>query len=175
MGDRPMDRREFFNLCARAGALSLVPGVLSGQLVDGLGSAAQAVGSVSNEPARYWVALGGEVTKCKLCPRGCEINPGERGFCGVRENRNGKYVTKVYGKPAQVLNDAIEKGPFFHYLPATRTLGLGTAGLPELGVRPGSPRVDQQQEPPTEQSSGPGEEGRPQEHHLHVFGAGGCH
>ena len=105
-----------------------MPGALSGQLVDGLGTAVQAVGNVSNEPARYWVDVGGGVAKCKLCPRGCEISHGERGFCGVRENRNGKYYTKVYGKPAQVLNDAIEKGPFFHYLPATRTLGLGTAG-----------------------------------------------
>ena len=128
MPEQGMDRREFFSLCARAGALGLMPGALQGQVLDGVGSAVQRVGDVSNEPARYWVPLGGGVTKCKLCPRGCEISHGERGFCGVRENRDGRFITKVYGKPAQVMDDAMEKGPFHHYLPATRTLGIGTAG-----------------------------------------------
>ena len=128
MGDRPMNRREFFDTCARAGALGLVPGAIGGQVLGGMGTAVGEVGNVSTHPAKYWAELEGNVAKCKLCPRGCEISHGERGFCGVRENRDGKYYSKVYGKPAQVRDDAIEKGPFFHYLPATRTLGLGTAG-----------------------------------------------
>jgi pyruvate formate lyase activating enzyme len=128
MSKREMSRRDFLDLCARAGVLGLVPGAVGGQVLDGLGVATRTVGDVSTEPARYWVPLDKNVAKCKLCPRGCEIGHGERGFCGVRENRNGKYFTKVYGKPAQVRDDAMEKGPFFHYLPATRTLALGTAG-----------------------------------------------
>ena len=27
---------------------------------------------------------------CELCPRGCTLRPGDRGFCFVRENRGGE-------------------------------------------------------------------------------------
>ncbi len=128
MSREEMSRREFFDKCARAGALGLVPGGLAGRVLDSVGAGTREVGNVSNEPATHWVPLAGGVVKCKLCPRGCEISHGERGFCGVRENRDGKFITRVYGKPAQVRDDAMEKGPFFHYLPATSTLALGTAG-----------------------------------------------
>ena len=87
-----------------------------------------AVGNVSNVPARYFKPLENHEVKCLLCPRHCEIRPGERGLCGVRENVDGVYVTKVYGKPAAIHGDPMEKGPFFHFLPATKTLALGTAG-----------------------------------------------
>ncbi len=66
--------------------------------------------------------------RCLLCPRQCLLQSGGRGTCGVRENSGGQLISKVYGRPARVDDDAIEKAPFFHYLPATRTLSLGTAG-----------------------------------------------
>ena len=29
---------------------------------------------------------------CDLCPRACALKPGDRGFCFVRENRDGQMV-----------------------------------------------------------------------------------
>lgn len=128
MADRGMDRRGFFGTCARAGGVALVPAMVGGGLLNTLTKAAAAVGSVSNHPAKYWSATGGGAVQCLVCPRQCVIQEGARGTCGVRENKGGKLVSKVYGRPARVDDDAIEKAPLFHYLPATRTLSLGTAG-----------------------------------------------
>jgi len=128
MADNGMDRRRFLDFCARAGALAVVPGIAGGRMIDALGAATRTVGSVSSYPAKYWESLDGGTVRCKLCPRACETKLGARGTCGVRENSGGKLVSKVYGRPAMVRDDAIEKAPLFHYLPATRTLSLGTAG-----------------------------------------------
>ena len=54
--------------------------------------------------------------------------PGDRGECGVRENREGKYYSLVYGNPCAVHLDPIEKKPFFHVLPKTNALSLAAAG-----------------------------------------------
>ena len=69
----------------------------------------------------------GEI-RCKLCPKECEVGDRERGWCGVRENREGTYYTLVYGNPCSVRPDPIEKKPFFHFLPGTWTFSLATAG-----------------------------------------------
>jgi len=122
-----MNRRTFLGTCAK-GCLAAGMAPLLGRMPDLPPMALGAVGNVSNVPARYFKALENKEIKCLLCPRHCQIRPGERGLCGVRENVDGVYVTKVYGKPAAVHGDAMEKGPFFHFLPATKTLALGTAG-----------------------------------------------
>ena len=124
-----MDRRTFLGTCAKAGlAFGAVPLLSRAGLNDLTPAAMGALGNVSNVPARYFKQLENKEIKCLLCPRHCQIRPGERGLCGARENVDGVYVTKVYGKPAAVHGDPMEKGPFFHYLPATKTLALGTAG-----------------------------------------------
>jgi pyruvate formate lyase activating enzyme len=46
----------------------------------------------------------------------------------VRENRGGKLYTMVYGNPCAVHVDPIEKKPFNHFLPATLSFSLATAG-----------------------------------------------
>jgi pyruvate formate lyase activating enzyme len=124
-----MDRRSFLGTCAKC-SLALGAAPLLGRMgLPGLTSPAfGAVGNVSNVPARYFKQLENQEIKCLLCPRHCQIRPGERGLCGVRENVDGVYVTKVYGKAAAIHGDPMEKGPFFHFLPATKTLALGTAG-----------------------------------------------
>lgn len=66
--------------------------------------------------------------QCKLCPRFCLIKNGERGSCGTRTNINGKLFTLVYGKPCSVALDPIEKKPFYHFLPGSKALSMGTAG-----------------------------------------------
>jgi len=66
--------------------------------------------------------------QCELCPRRCFIKNGERGFCGVRENRDGKLYSLVFGKAIAVAVDPIEKKPFFHFFPGTKTLSIATVG-----------------------------------------------
>ncbi|MEO0107943.1 MAG: radical SAM protein, partial [candidate division WOR-3 bacterium] len=78
--------------------------------------------------ARYWQALDGRRVQCQLCPRGCVIPDGKRGFCRARENRAGTLYSVVYGRPCSVTPDPIEKAPFYHFLPGTMRLGIATPG-----------------------------------------------
>jgi pyruvate formate lyase activating enzyme len=119
------DRRAFLGTIGRCALVCTAgPGALlaAGRAAEG------ATNFVSNVAGRYWHTTATGETKCDLCPRGCTIKPGERGFCGVRENQSGQYITKVYGRPCVVYADPMAKGPFFHFLPNTKTLALGTAG-----------------------------------------------
>ncbi|OGP54821.1 MAG: AmmeMemoRadiSam system radical SAM enzyme [Deltaproteobacteria bacterium RBG_13_52_11] len=76
----------------------------------------------------YFKPLAGKEVRCLLCPRKCEISAGERGYCEVRENREGSLYTLVYGNPCQMNIDPIEKKPFFHVLPGTLSFSIATAG-----------------------------------------------
>lgn len=78
--------------------------------------------------ARHYVRLPDREIECRLCPRLCRLGDRERGYCGVRENRDGTYYTLVYGKACAVHADPIEKKPFFHFLPGRRALSIATAG-----------------------------------------------
>jgi pyruvate formate lyase activating enzyme len=71
---------------------------------------------------------GGPRVHCFLCAHHCRIVPGERGLCGVRENREGTLYTLVYGYPVSTAVDPIEKKPLFHFLPGSRSLSLATVG-----------------------------------------------
>ncbi len=66
--------------------------------------------------------------RCGLCPVQCDIAPGGRGRCLVRENRDGTGHSLVYGNPALVQLDPIERKPLFHVLPGSRSLSVSTAG-----------------------------------------------
>ena len=66
--------------------------------------------------------------QCTLCPKGCRLKEKQRGDCRVRENRGGKLVSLVYGKPCAVHVDPIEKKPLFHVLPGSRSFSIATAG-----------------------------------------------
>ena len=78
--------------------------------------------------ARYWEALDDGYIRCKLCPRQCVVPAGGRGYCGVRENRDGVYYTLAYGNPCAVHVDPIEKKPFYHFLPETTAFSIAVAG-----------------------------------------------
>ncbi len=58
----------------------------------------------------------------------CTIAPGRRGLCGVRENQAGRLISLVYGLPAAVHVDPIEKKPLFHFLPGSTAYSVGTVG-----------------------------------------------
>jgi pyruvate formate lyase activating enzyme len=75
-----------------------------------------------------YMPLGDGKIMCMLCPRGCVVPEGNRGYCEVRENRGGKYYSLVWGNPAAIHVDPIEKKPFFHVLPATTSFSIATAG-----------------------------------------------
>jgi pyruvate formate lyase activating enzyme len=66
--------------------------------------------------------------KCKLCCHYCRIKPGKLGICQVRENRNGKLYSLVYGKVIAKHIDPIEKKPLFNFLPGSKSLSISTVG-----------------------------------------------
>ncbi len=67
-------------------------------------------------------------TDCKVCPRLCNISPGKRGFCRVRENRAGTLYATNYGECSAQALDPIEKKPLYHFHPGSLILSLGTVG-----------------------------------------------
>lgn len=66
--------------------------------------------------------------RCALCSHRCRIEPGKRGICAVRENREGVLVSLVYGALIAENVDPIEKKPLFHCLPGSRSYSIATAG-----------------------------------------------
>lgn len=85
-------------------------------------------GRIGRKLSPYFTPLGNRIIRCELCPHACEVAPGERGRCNVRENIEGRYYSLVYGNPCAVHVDPIEKKPFFHVLPGTKSFSLATAG-----------------------------------------------
>jgi len=78
--------------------------------------------------ARYYEKLPHKKIRCKLCPRECVIDDRERGYCGVRENREGVYYTLVYARPCTYHVDPIEKKPLYHFHPGSLSFSIATAG-----------------------------------------------
>lgn len=81
-----------------------------------------------------WWHTEGERIVCDLCPRACSLRPGDRGFCFVRENVDGKMVLNTYGQSTGFCVDPIEKKPLNHFYPGTSVLSFGTAGC-NLGCK----------------------------------------
>jgi len=78
--------------------------------------------------AMLWEEAGEGRVRCKLCAHRCLIPPGGRGVCMVRENREGKLYSLVYGRIVSQALDPVEKKPLFHFLPGTGTLSIATVG-----------------------------------------------
>ena len=114
-----LSRREALRLIA-AGAVGAACGAIVG------GGPAQA--AVAAHEASFYDQLGGIKVRCRLCPKECVVGDRERGYCGVRENRGGRYYTLVYGQCAALNVDPIEKKPLFHFLPGSTALSMATAG-----------------------------------------------
>ena len=71
---------------------------------------------------------------CDLCPRACHLKAGDRGFCFVRQNLDGRMVLTTYGRSTGFCIDPIEKKPLNHFYPGTSVLSFGTAGC-NLGCK----------------------------------------
>jgi hypothetical protein len=62
--------------------------------------------------AMFYESLGDNAVKCNLCSQRCKIADLKRGICAVRENRNGRLYSLVYGKVVARAVDPIEKNPY---------------------------------------------------------------
>ena len=70
----------------------------------------------------------GEDTICTLCQHYCKIKEGHSGICGVNKNVGSEIACLVYGYPASLAVDPIEKKPLYHFLPGSKIFSLGTVG-----------------------------------------------
>jgi pyruvate formate lyase activating enzyme len=78
--------------------------------------------------ALLYAPLENGAVRCALCAHRCKIADGKRGICQVRENRDGKLDSLVYGKLIARHVDPIEKKPLFHLLPNSLTYSIATVG-----------------------------------------------
>jgi AmmeMemoRadiSam system radical SAM enzyme/AmmeMemoRadiSam system protein B/AmmeMemoRadiSam system protein A len=87
------------------------------------------------KPGGWWHdAEDGKRVVCDLCPRGCALGEGDRGFCFVRQNLGGRIVSTTYGRSTGFCIDPIEKKPLNQFYPGTAVLSFGTAGC-NLGCK----------------------------------------
>lgn len=123
-------RRDFLAEAARAGAaLPLAAAAMSLPRGAAQTAAAQSAGPVPyTREVPYYEKLKNKQIKCLICPRECVVGDMERGYCGNKENRGGKYVTLAWGNPCAANNDPIEKKPLFHFLPGTKSFSIAAAG-----------------------------------------------
>jgi pyruvate formate lyase activating enzyme len=66
--------------------------------------------------------------KCQICPNNCILKEGLDSICRTHVVKDGKLYTIAYGNPCSVHTDPIEKKPLFHFLPATSSFSIATAG-----------------------------------------------
>lgn len=92
------------------------------------------VGADGTKTAGWWHEEGGGRLVCDVCPRGCHLEPDQRGFCFVRQNRDGRIVSTTYGRSTGFCIDPIEKKPLNHFYPGSAVLSFGTAGC-NLGCK----------------------------------------
>ena len=79
--------------------------------------------------AMFYEKLEDKTVKCNLCSHRCsQIADSKRGICGVRENRDGKLFSLVYGRVISRVVDPIEKKPLFNFLPGSKSYSIATMG-----------------------------------------------
>lgn len=88
----------------------------------------------SDHEAEWWTALPDGRIECRLCPRECKLNEGQRGFCFVRKRLGDRIVLTTYGRSSGFCVDPVEKKPLNHFYPGSGVLSFGTAGC-NLGCR----------------------------------------
>jgi pyruvate formate lyase activating enzyme len=122
--EQVISRRDFLKTC---GILTLSSAVIP-HLLQTAHAQEGSIGFTQPVEALYYERLPKQKVRCSLCPRSCTVPKGGRGFCRVRENRDGKYYTIAYANPCAVHIDPIEKKPLYHFLPGTTALSIATAG-----------------------------------------------
>ena len=85
----------------------------------------QEVESIFVHEALLQEKMDGKV-RCHACERRCTLIPGGLGWCRTRQNRDGRLVTLIYGSISSLAANPIEKKPFYHFHPGTKTLTAGS-------------------------------------------------
>lgn len=80
------------------------------------------------QQAMFWEKTQADKVKCRLCPQGCVIADGKKGYCRVRQNHGGTLYTMNYGKCSSYGIDPIEKKPLYHFYPGSYIFSVGTFG-----------------------------------------------
>lgn len=122
---KEITRRDFCKICiAGVTGVSILPHLVKKAGAD----FTRKKGFIKSRPAMWWEKVGRGLYRCNLCPNSCTLRDGMRSVCQVREPRDGKLHTLVYGNPTAVHVDPIEKKPLYHFLPGKKTFSIATAG-----------------------------------------------
>jgi pyruvate formate lyase activating enzyme len=78
--------------------------------------------------SRFYEAFNDDAVRCTICPRKCVVHAGKLGFCGVKENRDGRLLCLTYGQLSALAVDPIEKKPLAHFLPGSHTFSISSVG-----------------------------------------------
>ncbi|MBI5625373.1 MAG: AmmeMemoRadiSam system radical SAM enzyme [Elusimicrobia bacterium] len=78
-------------------------------------------------PGKLFRVLPDARLECFACAMRCKLKGGQTGACRVRFNQGGKLMVP-WGYVAGLQADPIEKKPFFHVLPGSRSLSFGMLG-----------------------------------------------
>lgn len=78
--------------------------------------------------ASFYKKLEGSKVQCTLCSHNCKILEGSTGICGVRQNKDGKLYSLIYGLCSSMASDPIEKKPLYHFYPGSSVFSIGTVG-----------------------------------------------
>ena len=66
--------------------------------------------------------------QCDVCFRGCLLSEGETGACLARVCKDGKIISKNYGRITSLALDPIEKKPLNRFYPGSMILSVGSYG-----------------------------------------------
>lgn len=78
--------------------------------------------------SRFVEKLDEETVRCTICPKMCVVKPGQKGFCGTKENVDGKLIDLTYGRISALAVDPIEKKPLAHFYPGSLSLSISSVG-----------------------------------------------
>ena len=78
--------------------------------------------------ASFYNKLDDLKVQCHLCNHSCKILEGSTGICGVRQNKEGKLYSLIYGLCSSIASDPIEKKPLYHFYPGSHVFSIGTVG-----------------------------------------------
>ena len=76
--------------------------------------------------SQWWKRNDDGSVSCFLCFRGCKIEEGCSGVCGVRFNENGVLISPYLGRFCACAVDPVEKKPLYHWRPGTLIYSLGS-------------------------------------------------
>ncbi|MCK5553892.1 MAG: radical SAM protein, partial [Deltaproteobacteria bacterium] len=123
-------RREFLKVVAGSMCSTTIAseGLGHSGILGYMGGSEARADELPLKESMYYKKLENLRIECEICPRKCKVADLERGYCGNKENRDGKYYTLVYSRPCSVHVDPIEKKPLYHFLPTTLAYSIATAG-----------------------------------------------